>query len=249
MSLLDFIEDVKEREKTLTVFTADEDEQLFTELADFFEKQNITVRRGEVEGGGPQNFVVLHQESNAVAVSTLEAIRESLFLGGTSPRFPGQIRLREGETPDVLSSLGNTTFRAREEDRYLITQISHYIEEIAWGTGGGTIHSGFRTLSELRDDAANYGIYTKLVEAGVDVHVYGDPDVDFPVDTGFEIHAETTDEVRQSRFVVFDGGGDPTDKAAMVAIEEEPGSFRGFWTFDGPFVDEIFAYVERTYCH
>jgi len=249
MSLFDFIGDVKEREKTLTVFTADDDEQLFTELAEFFEKQNITVRRGEVEGGGPQNFVVLHQESDAVAVSTLEDIRESLFLGGASPRFPGQIRLTEGKTPDVLSSLGNTTFRAREEDQYLITQISHYIEEIAWRARGGTIHSGFRTLSELRDDTANYGIYTKLVEAGVDVHVHGESNATFPEDTGFEIHGGATDEITQSRFVVFDGGGDPTDKAAMVAVEEEPGSFRGFWTFDGAFVDEILAYVERTYCH
>lgn len=247
MSLLDFIDDVKEREKTLTVFTAAEDEQLFAELADFFEVQNITVRRGEVDGGGPQNFVVLHQEDEAVAVSTLEDVRDSLFLGGSSPRFPGQLRLTEGETPDVLKSLGNTTFTAESKDRYLITQISHYIEEIAWRTGAGTVHSGFRTLSTLRDDAATYGIYTKLLEEGVDVHVYGEADVEVPEDTGFTVHRDDTEELRQSRFVVFDGGGDRTNKAAMIATEEEPNSYRGFWTFEADFVDEIFSYVERTY--
>lgn len=247
MSLLDFIEDVNEREKTLTVFTAKEDEQLFGELAEFFEVQNITVRRGEVEEGGPQNFVVLHQEGDAVAVSTLQDVRDSLFLGGSSPQFPGELRLTEGNAPDVLSSLGNTTFTARDEDRYLIAGISHYIEEIAWRARGGTIHSGFGTLSALRDDAASYGIYTKLDEAGVDVHVYGESDAEFPDGTGFAIHSEDTEEVRQSRFVVFDGAGDPTDKAAMVATEEERNSYRGFWTFDGEFVDEILAYLDRTY--
>lgn len=79
--------------------------------------------------------------------------------------------------------------------------------------------------------------------------MYGEPDVDFPGNTGFETHTEVTEEVNQSRFVVFDGGGNPTDKAATVALEEEPGSFRGFWTFDATFVDEVLAYVERTYCH
>lgn len=243
MSLLDFIEDVEEREKTLTVFTASDDDQLFTELAEFFEVQNVTVRRGQVEPGGPQNFIVLHQDGEAVAVSTLEDVRESLFLGGSSPQFPAELRLTEGETPDVLSSMGNTTFTAHSDDRFLITQISHYIEEIAWRAGTGTVHSGFQTLSTLRDDAATYGIYTKLVEADIEVHVYGEADVDFPTDTGFRIHPIDAQEIRQSRFVVFDGAGHASQKAALVAVVDEPDTYRGFWTFDVALVDEILDYV------
>jgi len=248
MSFLEFIEDVKEREKTLTVFTAaDEDDRLFTELADFFSVQNIDVRRGKVDPDGPQNFVVLHQDGEAVAVSTLEDVRDSLFVGGSDPQYSGEPWLTDDETPDVLASLGNTTFTAREEDRYLITQISHYIEEIAWKAGAGTVHSGFGKLSALRDDAANYGIYTKIVEAGVDVHVYGERDVEFPADAAFEVHADDSEEVRRSRFVAFDGAGETEDKAAMIAVEEEPDSYRGFWTFEDEFVDEIIDYVERAH--
>ncbi len=248
MSLADFIEDVKSREKTLTVFTPEDDDQLFDELVGFFEVQNITVREGHVEPGGPQNFVVLHQEDEAVAVSTLEDVRETLFIDGGRSGFGGvRVDADESETPDVVTSLGNTTFSADGEDRFLLTQIAHYIQELAWRSGGGRLHSGVQRLSTLREDASAHEICRKLADRGVGVHVYGAPDADVATPPGIRVYPEDDPEVADVRFVAFDGDGDDSRKGAMVATEEEPGSFRGFWTFEASFVDEIIAYLERTY--
>lgn len=248
MSLSDFVDDVKEREKTLTVFTEDDDEELFSQLRDFFDVQTITVRRGHVEGGGPQNFVVLHQEDDAVAVSTLNDVRDSLFLGEEPASFRrSDAALPNGKTPDVVSSLGNTTFSVDSEDWMLVTQISNYIGELAFRTGEGTVHSGVRRLSALAEDASRMGMYRKLADAGLETHVYGRGDADPPALPGVSIHPTDDEEIARTRFDVFDGAGDDASKAAMVAIEASSESFRGFWTFEAGLVDDLLAYVRDTY--
>jgi len=51
------------------------------------------------------------------------------------------------------------------------------------------------------------------------------------------VHAVETDEIAQTWFVVFDGGGNPTQKSALLAHERRPGQFYGVWTYDGVIVD------------
>ncbi|PSQ59238.1 hypothetical protein BRD18_03940, partial [Halobacteriales archaeon SW_7_71_33] len=98
MSLAEFIDDVREREKTLTVFT--DDASVVEALRDFFEVQNVAVRRGETEGDGPEDFVVLHEEGEAVAASTLADVRGGLFLDVADPGEPtGGLRTTDAGTP------------------------------------------------------------------------------------------------------------------------------------------------------
>lgn len=244
MSLSGFVDDVKEREKTLTVF-ADGDATV-AELREFFEVQNIAVRRGHVEGEAPGDFVVLHQEGEAVAVSTLRNLRGSLFLADPQSGFePGSFGTDEG--PDVLNSLGNTTFSVDCEGRTLLTGISNYIGELAFRAGAGTLHSGIRRLSALAEDPSRTTLYRRVADAGVETHVYGDRDADLPDLPGVSVHTPGTEEVARTRFDVFDGAGDDAGKAAMVAIEEDRDSFRGFWTFEAGIVDRIDDYVRETY--
>lgn len=246
MSLSGFVDEIKEREKTLTVFTAAEDEQLFDELEEFFGIQNITVRQGRVDPDGPQNFVVLHQEGNAVAVSTLEDVRNSLFLGGASSRIRGEMSLAEDESPDVINSLGNTTFSVDGDDRHLVTQISHYIQDLAHDAGDGVLHAGVQRLSNLDTSADSYELYSKIADAGVEVHVYGRPDATVSGDA-VHVHSPDAEEVVTTRFAVFDGAGDDAMKAAMIAIGPEDGEYRGFWTFEASIVDDVREYLEGAY--
>ncbi len=242
MSLAEFVDDVREREKTLTVFT--DEESIVEELREFFEVQNIAVRRGQVEGDAPDDFVVLHQEGEAVAVSTLSDVRESLFLGGGVGTDTRRLQVDAAETPDVIGSLGNTTFTADGEDDHLLAQIAHYIADLAFRTGAGAVHTDASRITVgtgPRTRASD--VDRKLLEAGVEVHVYGDPE-----DTveGTVLHGVDAAEFERARFVVFDGDGDDADKAALVVTTGD-GNYRGFWTFEAKIVDEILGYLRATY--
>ncbi len=239
MSLAEFVDDVREREKTLTVFT--DEESIVEELREFFEVQNIAVRRGDVEGDAPEDFVVLHQEGDAVAVSTLSDVRGSLFLGGSVGDARG-LQVADGETPDVIGSLGNTTFTADGEDDNLLAQIAHYIADLAFRTGAGAVHTDDSRITagvgpRTRD------VDRKLLEAGVEVHVYGAPETTIEDSV---VHEADASEFEHARFVVFDGDGDDADKAALV-VTTRNGDYRGFWTFEAKIVDEILGYLRATY--
>ena len=45
----------------------------------------------------------------------------------------------------------------------------------------------------------------------------------------------------------YAGGGVDDAKGALVAEERIPGSFYGFWTYDGETVGEIIDYLRTTY--
>ena len=66
-------------------------------------------------------------------------------------------------------------------------------------------------------------------------------------DTDLTIHVERSDEIRESWFVVYDGGGVDVNKCALVAEEREPRSFYGFWTYDPETVDWLLEYLSETY--
>jgi hypothetical protein len=239
MSLAEFVDEVAEGEKTLTVFTAAEDERLVAEIEQFFDVQNITVRWEHVGSDGPKDFVVLHQDGDPVAVSTLADVRDSLFLRHDEQGLPVDVALSRGETPDVVNSLGNTTFATDGDDEMLLTQISHYVLELAHGTGSGRLHVGVGGLSDLElavDDA-----FEKLVRAGVEVHHYGGDPTE--AGDGVVVH-DAADESTDCRFAVFDGGGEDSRKAAMVAVDPEGGRYRGFWTFEVDLVDDVTRHLE-----
>lgn len=235
MTLAEFVDDVRQREKTLTVFT--DDESIVEELREFFEVQNIAVRRGSVQGDGPDDFVVLHQAGEAVAVSTLSDIRDGLFL---DDRTDGTLVTAAGaETPDVIGSLGNTTFTADGEDDRLLAQIAHYIADLAVRTGAGAVHTNDPRITAR--DGTTPEVDRKLLDAGVTIHAYGTPEAPAP---GTVVH-EGAAASERARFVVFDGDGDDADKAALVVATDS--DHHGFWTFEAKIVDEILGYLRATY--
>ncbi|PSQ39660.1 hypothetical protein BRD13_02145 [Halobacteriales archaeon SW_5_70_135] len=243
MSLAEFVDDVREREKTLTVFT--DDASVVEALRDFFEVQNVAVRRGETEGDGPEDFVVLHQEGEAVAVSTLADVREGLFLDVADPGEPtGGLRTTDAGTPDVIGSLGHSIFNVEGEDDMLLAQTAHYVADLAYRVGGGAVHTGHNRIAETDDGASrDRDVDRQLTAAGVELHVYGRPDgvVDEVV-----VHETDATEFETTRFAVFDGDGDDADKVALLVTLDD-GDYRGFWTFEARIVDQILGYLRATY--
>jgi DICT domain-containing protein len=79
------------------------------------------------------------------------------------------------------------------------------------------------------------------------VHAYGVPDAPPPDLGSGQIHPVSTEEIAETWFVVFDGGGDESQKTALLAHERDEGSFYRSWTYDPGFVDRVLDYLNYTY--
>lgn len=150
-------------------------------------------------------------------------------------------------TSDLLTNLERSVFGARAADKSLLIDVSHSIELLANRTQTGKLHAGFQQLSNLVGSEQAARIYGRLADSGVEVHIYGVPDTDIEF-RGVSVHDIDTPEIRESWFVVYDGGGDPERQAALLTVEiNDSNQYKGFWTYDSDIVQQIGRYVEATY--
>ncbi|PSQ52533.1 histidine kinase [Halobacteriales archaeon SW_8_65_20] len=232
MSLAELIRGVETYEKTLTVFNSDETtvDSLRTQFGD----RNLTVEHETATG--PDSYVVLSEESEFV---TAASVADVLATGSdTEPE------LASDTYRPILDHLDETIFTSYDTEQMIAA--SREIEDRAWRLGTGELHAGFQKLSILNPQM---DIYERLASKGdLNVHTYATPDDDVPHhDTDLTIHVERSDEIRESWFVVYDGGGVDVNKCALVAEEREPRSFYGFWTYDAETVDWLLDYLDETY--
>jgi hypothetical protein len=151
------------------------------------------------------------------------------------------------------------------KEKLLLIVISRVIERIANETGGGTLRASFQRLSRLKDERGTYEVYGSVARSGVDVHVYGMDDAEPAEELPVTVHTGSSYPYRRSWFVVFTppGGSDPEsgmdgwngsdigngkddengDHAALVALEDEPNVWDGFWTFRPELVSRIDRYI------
>ena len=234
MSLSELIRGVEDHEKTLSVFNSDP-ETVETLRAQFGDR-NLTVRGGSTESGTPKSYVVLSQNEEFVTAANVEHV---LATGdGADPEFGAP-----GGRP-ILEHLDETMFTSYDTEQMIAA--SREIKHRAWRLGEGQLHAGFQKLSILRPQI---DVYEQLAsKEGLNVDAYATPDEDVPDHEGdLTIHVERADEIRESWFVVFDGGGDDVNKCALVAEEREPREFYGFWTYDPGTVDWVLEYLDASY--
>lgn len=146
---------------------------------------------------------------------------------------------------DLLVSLDNATFTSHDRRRLLVT--SRHIERRIHRVGGGTLYACFQRLSRLANDLPSLAYYDLLANAGVDVYVYGIPDEAVETADGITAVEVENDEIASTWMIAFDGDGSDDEKAALVAREEAPNDWRGFWTFDPITVDDVIEYTTTTY--
>jgi len=247
MTLADIIDRVDSRQHTLTVINREEYDPVLRLLEKVFDSENVDVRESGFEPAGPANILQLQDEDGlAVATSSLDEVRDRLLMVNSDMYITGTTPLDEVETSRVVANLDDTTFTVSGKSKFLLIHISRHVERLALDTGAGVLHSGFQELSRIHDERGTARAYRQLTDTDVEVHVYGIPDYDSPPEE-MHVHAARDGEIPKSWFVVHDGDGDDERKAALVCVETGPNEYEGFWTFRPDVVDEVLAYLERTY--
>lgn len=247
-SFAGFIDAVDDREKSVAVLNREEVDPMLTMVEAMFDAESVSVTDGGGDPAGPADLVVLHDEDRpAIATSPLREIERTLLLVNSDLYITGTRSLDEIDTPEVVLNLDDVTFSVAGKQKFLLIHLSRHIEAMAARTVGGVLHSGFQDLSRITDERGTEAAYRQLVDRGVDVHVYGRDDWTDPFDRPVTVHAHEEGEILDSWFVVHDGAGDDDRKAALVAVETGPNEYRGFWTFEAAIVDDVLAYIDRTY--
>jgi hypothetical protein len=241
MTLSELIAGVEEHEKRLTVFNADA--ETVEAVRDRFRDRNLTVTGERTESGKPQSFVVLSDGGREEGEEFVTAASAADVLAAPPRGSAGRGSEEEVAQP-ILDHLDETMFTSY--DTRQMVAASREIEDRAWRLEKGSLHAGFQRLSILSDQM---DIYERLAEQeSLDVHAYAYPDQEVPHhDTDLTIHVERSEEIAESWFVVYDGGGVDVNKCALLAEEREPRSFYGFWTYDPDTVDWIIEYLENAY--
>ncbi|MHB9287712.1 DICT sensory domain-containing protein [Halobacteriales archaeon Cl-PHB] len=247
MHLEAFVDDVAAADQTLTVYNRERPRPVQNLLEKTF-GGDLAVREASGDPGAPADLLALQDEEGyVVATSRLEAVQNSLLMVNSDLYITGTRSLDQIETPEVVAAMDDTTFSVANRRKFLLIHISRHVESLALGTDGGTLHTGFQDLSRIHDECGTTRAYRRLADSGVDVHVYGAPDWPEAPEMDLTVHAEPSGEIPRSWFVVHDGAGEDARKAALVAVATGPNEYRGFWTFQPALVDDVCAYLERTY--
>ncbi|SIQ86889.1 Diguanylate Cyclase and Two-component system sensory domain-containing protein [Haladaptatus litoreus] len=236
MTLHEHITTVEREQKTLVVYAADPD----TDLAEQFETKNVAVQYKRLRSVGGDEFLVVRDDGEFKGTIGLQALTEFLTPPITVPWSD------EGESSlfrDLLSVLDRTLFTSFDKRQMLAT--SREIEDRAWRVGDGELHVGFQSPSAFR---AQEPVYDRLAdETNLDIHIYGSGEWRSFEMQDVTFHGDETDEIGKTWFLVYDGGGDPLQKCALLAEEHDPDQFYGFWTYDPKTVDELLSYLHESY--
>lgn len=235
-SLPAFIEAVDDERLTLTVVNADGG--AVDRLAPLFDRLQVDVRAASLDADAPTDVAMLHRGGDllvAEPVAPLLATAEGLDDPADSRRT----------SSEVVERASRALYSVDASDRSELVRTSRLVETIAARTGGGRLHAGFQQLSRLADDAETLRVYRRLADAGVDVHLYGDPDERLP--EPFTVHGAPTEELAETWFVVFDGSGNARRMGALLAREIDPGRYSGFWSYQPSVVTGLVAYLDGEY--
>ena len=234
MTFEQFRATVETRRKRLTVYSSDD-----PDVEAYFDGRNVAVETrslpGDVDG-----FVVVHDHEGFVGAIAIETLRE--LLEPPVPRPWDPAILSEGYRT-LFEILENSVFVSL--DRGQLLSASREIENRAWRVGRGTLLVGFQRPAAFEKQRP---IYDALVDdTALEVHVYVRDDSTVPERSDVAVHLEDDGEVGDYWFLAFDGDGDDDQKCALLAEERSPGEYDGFWTYDPELVDDLSAYVRRTY--
>ncbi|WP_302080924.1 DICT sensory domain-containing protein [Salinibaculum rarum] len=235
--LLDYLRD---QTVTLTVYNYEGSEEQLAALARTFSGTGVAVTKDTTGRGTPTNLGVLHRGDEVFGARPVDEWLadddfETLLASGADT---------ERERLPDLPSDGLTV--APETSRRQMVGVSRMFERRALRESEGTLVAGFQTLSTMRDSERTRSVYDRLAGTDVDVTVCGYPDIALE-DPPFDIFEDSDGTFRDYWFLLFDGNGNDSRKAALVSREEESALYNSFWTDDPGTVDELFALLSETH--
>lgn len=252
MPLDQFLDDLSGPSRSLVVANRTEPEPLQRMIEKLFDDQDVAV--GEAD---PQqyddNTVLLMEEGNVVATSPLKELEESILMINSDLFITGTRDFQNTGVPDVIDGLAEVPFTlagypASDTEKLLLILLSRRIERLAYETGFGTLRSSFQRLSRIEDEKGTRETYETIAETDVDVHVYGRPDWTPTPEFGVTMHGGYSPDFEQSWFVVFNPETDTEhdgEGAALLAIEVDTGTWKGFWTYDQSLVGDIATHIRK----
>lgn len=258
MGLRELIERVEGESRTLTVVDRQSSDIVQGMLDDLFDDQPVDV----VEDGGadavPSDTVVVSRTDGSAFSSSLESLQNAILFVNSDTYISGSRDLEAVETPEAILGLADTVFTVRgypdtRKQKFLLIELSRYIEARAWEHGVGELHSSFQYLSRLQDERGTHEVYRSLGESDVDVNIYGIADASVPSNIDADVYTDSDDgELLRSWFVVYSHPSDPDESAALVCYrlpgeDGHIGPWKGFWTFDPERVENIRTYITDTF--
>lgn len=268
MSLKRFFDRVADSTRSLLVANRTSPDPIQHILEATFADQPVRVEEREIPDV-EADTVLLVEDGEILATSPLSALRDTIVMVNSDLYRTGAQRFDDLELPAVIKRLHDVRFTLRgypksDTEKLILVVISRYIEQIAAQAGRGRHRASFQHLSRIKDERGTRQVYEHLADTAVDVHVYGLPDWIPSRSIDVTTHAGDSDEFRDSWFVLFTperGSGrqsiEPSTRSAtaaarsdrgpvaLLAIEEEPQVWEGFWTFDPSLVSDLNAYIAR----
>lgn len=247
--LRSFFDDLAAPDRRLVVLNRSSPDPVRGLLDSLLDGQPIGISDIESDSEPDDDIVALVEDGEVVAQSTLDELLESVLLINSDLYKTGAIELNDVVLPDVLSGLEEVPFRVRgypasNKEKLLLIVVSRVIERIAAEHGEGTLRASFQRLSRINDEQGTNTVYEQVPATGVDTHVYGVGDADELGDLPVTVHTGTSYPYRRSWFVVFTPpDGVDGDHVALLALEDEPNVWDGFWTFRPKLVDRLEQYI------
>lgn len=258
MGLRQFIEEVEGGTRTLTVVDRQSEVLVQGMLDDLFEEQPVDVVENEGQTGTATDTVVVSRTDGSTASSSMESIQNAILFVNSDTYISGARDLESVDTPEAILGLADTVFTVRgypdtRKQKFLLIELSRYIEALAWEHGVGEIHSSFQFLSRLRDERGTNEVYRSLGGTDVDVNLYGIADEPVPAEITASVYSDSDDaDLRRAWFVVYTHPTDPAEHAALVcyrlpAEDDGVGPWKGFWTFDSDRVSAVRDHVVENF--
>lgn len=236
MTLASFLERVEETTRTIELYAPEP----LQELAEHFERGTTTATYRSLPAAASGGFLVVLEDGRfraSVDLTTARQFLEPSIVHPWAEQFVGSA-YRE-----LLEVLENTSMTALSRRQLLAT--ARDIEHRAWHVGRGTLRVGFQNFAAYEDQLP---VYDRLArETALEIHVYGQADWTAPVDSSPTIHAETAAEIGAFWFLVYDDGEFPFGPYALLAREDDDGTYTGFWSSDPELVADLDAYLLETY--
>ena len=249
-SLRSFFDELETPDRHLVLLNRSSPGPVRSLLDSLLDGQPVSVSEADVDSAD-DDVVALVEDGAVIAESPLDELLESVLLINSDLYTTGGIELDEVALPAVFEGLDEVPFRVRgypasNKEKLLLIIISRVIERIAAEHGAGTLRASFQRLSRIDDERGTRSVYERVAENGVDVHVYGVGDADSVSALPVTVHTGTSYPYQRSWFVVFtppeDRGG---DHVALLALEDEPNVWDGFWTFRPELVTRIERYISE----
>lgn len=249
MPLRRFIEDRAAPDRSLVVVNRTAPQPVQSMLTSLFERQPVSVEEAEIPDAETDQ-VLLVEEGDVVASSPLDELQDAILFINSDLFMTGTRGIEDVAVPDVLAQLDEVPFRLRgypesHSEKLLLILISRYIERRAWRRQAGTIRSSFQYLDRIEDEVGTQQAYHRLDDTDVDVHLYGAPGWEPTPDSGITIHAGYDADLLESWFVVYTPPEGDDGHVALLAVEEGPNEWRGFWTYRASTVTDLTDYITR----